>query len=83
MLAKALSIASTCMFDHKFCGWAAVWEIADPIPIIRKLVGFGLLEAVEAGRFQNARVACQTCELAPGLSSQHTSLRLNYRDVMF
>jgi hypothetical protein len=31
---------------------SAVWEIADPALIIRKLVGHGLLEPVGAGRFQ-------------------------------
>jgi hypothetical protein len=30
----------------------AVWMVDDPKPIIRKLVGFGLLEPVGAGRFQ-------------------------------
>ncbi len=31
---------------------SAVWEIADPAPIIRKLVGHGLLEPAGTGRFQ-------------------------------
>lgn len=30
----------------------AVWEVEDPLPIIRTLVGHGLLEPVGAGRFQ-------------------------------
>jgi hypothetical protein len=30
----------------------AVWEMGDPRPIVRKLVGHGLLEPVGAGRFQ-------------------------------
>jgi hypothetical protein len=31
---------------------AAVWELADPKPIVRELVARGLLEAVGNGRFQ-------------------------------
>ncbi|MEN3334333.1 MAG: hypothetical protein V7641_3698 [Blastocatellia bacterium] len=30
----------------------AVWEVDDPKPIVRKLVGHGLLEPMESGRFQ-------------------------------
>jgi hypothetical protein len=30
----------------------AVWQVADPRPIVRKLVGFGLLEPVGSARFQ-------------------------------
>lgn len=30
----------------------AVWQIPDPRPVVRKLVGFGLLEPVGSGRFQ-------------------------------
>jgi hypothetical protein len=34
----------------------AVWESENPKPIVRKLVGHGLLEPVEAGRFQMHRI---------------------------
>ena len=30
----------------------AVWQLDDPLPVVRKLVGHGLLEPVGAGRFQ-------------------------------
>lgn len=30
----------------------SVWQVPDPRPVVRKLVGFGLLEPVGAGRFQ-------------------------------
>jgi hypothetical protein len=30
----------------------AVWQVPDPRPTVRKLVGFGLLEPVGSGRFQ-------------------------------
>jgi hypothetical protein len=30
----------------------AVWQVPDPRPVVRKLVGFGLLEPVGSGRFQ-------------------------------
>jgi hypothetical protein len=31
---------------------AAVWQLENPAPVVRKLVGHGLLEPVNAGRFQ-------------------------------
>jgi hypothetical protein len=31
---------------------AAVWRLDNPVPVVRKLVGHGLLEPVNAGRFQ-------------------------------
>ncbi len=34
----------------------AVWEVEDPRPIVRKLVGHGLLEPVGSGRFQMHRI---------------------------
>jgi NB-ARC domain/CHAT domain len=34
----------------------AVWEVDDPKPIVRKLVGHGLLEPVGSGRFQMHRI---------------------------
>lgn len=34
----------------------AVWEVDDPKPIVRKLVGYGLLEPVGSGRFQMHRI---------------------------
>ena len=37
----------------------AVWMVDDPEPIIRKLVGFGLLERVGAGRFQMQNLLAQ------------------------
>jgi hypothetical protein len=30
----------------------AIWPIDDPLPVIRRLVGYGLLEPVEEGRFK-------------------------------